>query len=104
MTVAWSTVLVACGIAYGLKLAGYLVPVSWLSHARAIRVTALLPVCLLAALVVVQGFTNGDHLTLDARAAGLVVAAGALVARVPFIVVVALAAGAAAGLRALGWG
>ncbi|HET6826668.1 MAG TPA: AzlD domain-containing protein, partial [Amnibacterium sp.] len=49
-------------------------------------------------------FSSGQQLVLDARAAGLVVAAGALLLRAPFIVVVALAAVTAALLRMLGWG
>jgi hypothetical protein len=100
----WPTVLAACGIAYALKLAGYLVPVGWLSGARVARVTTLLPVCLLAALVIVQSFTDGDRLVLDARVAGLGAAAIALTLRAPFIVVVLVAAAAAAALRAAGWG
>jgi hypothetical protein len=100
----WPTVLAASGIAYALKLAGYLVPVGWLSGPRVARVTTLLPVCLLAALVIVQSFTAGDRLVLDARVAGLGAAAVALTLRAPFIVVVLVAAAAAAALRAAGWG
>jgi uncharacterized membrane protein len=102
---AWVTVLVACALAYVLKLAGYLVPAHWLSGPRISRVTALLPVALLTGLVVVQTFATPDHgLTLDARAAGLGVAVVALLLRAPFIVVVVLAAGTAALLRHFGWG
>ena len=102
---AWVTVLVACALAYLLKLAGHLVPAHWLSGPRLSRITALLPVALLAGLVVVQAFaTPSQGLTLDARAAGLVVAVVALVLRAPFIVVVVLAAATAALLRHFGWG
>ncbi len=100
----WPTVLAASAIAYALKLAGYLVPVGWLTGERIARVTTLLPVCLLSALVVTQAFTNGDHLTLDARVVGLAAAAIALTLRAPFIIVVIVAAGSAAALRAAGWG
>ncbi|MEO9174369.1 MAG: AzlD domain-containing protein [Gaiellales bacterium] len=99
----WSTVIVASAIAYGLKLAGYLVPVELLTGRRIARVTELLPACLLAALVVVETFTSGNRLVLDARAAGLAAALLALVLRAPFIVVVIVAAGTAAALRAAGW-
>jgi uncharacterized membrane protein len=102
---AWATVLLACGLAYLTKLAGYLVPAHWLSGRRISRVTALLPVALLTGLVVVQAFATADHgLTLDARAAGVAVAVVALLLRAPFIVVVVLAAATAAALRHLGWG
>ncbi len=63
----------------------------------------MLPAALLASLVVLQTFSTGPHLVLDARAAGLVVAIMALVLRLPFIVVVVLAAATAAALRAFGW-
>jgi uncharacterized membrane protein len=101
----WVTVLAACLAAYLLKLAGYLVPDRWLSGMRVRRTTALLPVALLMALVVVQTFaTAGSGLTVDARVGGLAVAVVALLLRAPFIVVVVLAAVTAAGLRHLGWG
>ncbi|HET8601372.1 MAG TPA: AzlD domain-containing protein [Segeticoccus sp.] len=99
----WVTVLAASVIAYGLKYLGYVVPHQWLEGERVTRVTALLPVALLAALVAVQGFTSsGGGFVLDARAAALGVAAVALLLRAPFLVVVVLAAVTAAALRALG--
>jgi len=99
---AWATVLLASGIAFALKFAGYLVPAEWLGRPRIARVTNLLPPTLLAALVVVQTFTTGEHLVLDARVGGLLAAFVALLVRAPFIVVVIVAAATAAGLRALG--
>jgi hypothetical protein len=102
MTV-WIAVLAASAVAYACKLAGYTIPPRWLAHPRMIRVTAMLPAALLAALVVLQTFSSGTRLVLDARAAGLVVAVLALLARAPFIVVVVLAAATAAVLRAAGW-
>jgi branched chain amino acid efflux pump len=100
----WATVLVASAIAFALKLAGYLVPAAWLERPRVARVTELMPPCLLAALVVVQGFTTGDELVLDARAGAVAVAVVALLLRAPFLVVVTAAAATAAGLRAAGIG
>lgn len=99
----WWPVLAACAGAYLLKLAGHLVPARWLEGARVRRITSLLPVALLAALVVVQTAVAGQRLVLDARAAGLAVAAVALLLRAPFVVVVVLAAVTAALLRHLGW-
>jgi hypothetical protein len=101
----WTTVLLASGLAYALKLAGYVVPHHVLDGAVLSRVAAMLPVALLSALVAVQTFTgSGGGLTLDARAAGVAVAISALLLRAPFLVVVFLAAATAATLRALGWG
>lgn len=100
----WTWVLIACGAAYVLKLLGYLVPERVLDHPAVVRVSALLPVALLAGLVAVQTVGGpGGTLVLDARLAGLAVAAVALLLRAPFLVVILLAAAAAAALRALGW-
>ena len=63
------------------------------------RVADVIPVALLAALVSVQVFARGSHLTIDARAAGLAVAVVALLLRAPFLVVVIAAATTAALLR-----
>lgn len=100
----WVAVLGAAAVGYALKVAGYLVPARWLQHPVATRISTLLPVALLAALVVVQTVTSGDRLVVDARVLGLGVAAVALYFRAPFIVVVVLAAVAAALVRAAGWG
>jgi len=95
---AW--LLLACLLAFLTKLAGHLVPSERLEGAKMRRVTGLLPVALLSSLVVVQTFGGaGGALVVDAR-----LAAVGLLLRAPFILVVALAAAVAAGLRALGWG
>jgi hypothetical protein len=72
-----------------------------LADRRVRRIGALLPVALLSALVATQTFTTGQDLTLDARAAGLAVAAAAVLLRAPFLVVVVGAAGATALVRAV---
>jgi len=97
----WTAVLVASLGCYLLKLAGWSVPPRWLAGARLQRAALLLPVALLAALVAVQAFAGDRSLVLDARAAGLGVAAVLLVLRAPFLLVVLAAAVTAAGLRAL---
>jgi branched-subunit amino acid transport protein len=100
----WLALLVATAIAFGLKLVGYLVPADLLSEPHVKRVTAALPIALLAALVAIQTFNGeGGAFTLDARLAAVGVAIVALLLRAPFIVVVVLGAATAAGLRALGW-
>jgi branched chain amino acid efflux pump len=100
---AWIAVLAASVIAYAFKVAGYTVPPTFLAQPRLLRVTEVLPAALLASLVVLQTFSTGSHLALDARAAGLGAAVVALVLRAPFIVVVIVAAVTAALLRAAGW-
>lgn len=100
----WAWIVVAGLAAYVLKLAGYLVPERVLEHPRMTRVTSVLTIGLLSALVVMNTFTAGTDLVLDARLVALLVAAVALVRRAPFLLVVVLGAAAAAVSRALGWG
>jgi hypothetical protein len=101
----WATVLLASGLAFAVKFLGHVVPHRLLDRAVFSRVSAMLPVALLSALVAVQTFTaKGGGLTLDARAAGVAVAVSALLVRAPFLVVVILAAATAGTLRALGLG
>ena len=96
----WAAILVASAGSFLLKLLGWSVPSRVLERERVRRAVVLVPVALLAALVVVQTFAVGRHLQLDARAAGLAVAALAIALRAPVLLVVALAAGTAALLRA----
>ncbi len=65
------------------------------------RLIVLLPAALLSALVVVQTFADGKALVLDARAAGLAAAIVAVALRASVLIVLLVAAGTAAGLRAL---
>jgi hypothetical protein len=88
----WIGILVGCLGCYLFKLAGLSVPRSLLERPKVQRISALLPVVLLSALVAVQAFSFGSALVLDARAAGLAVAGLAVWRRWPFLVVVALAA------------
>jgi hypothetical protein len=93
----------ACALAFGLKVAGFLVPAGRLEGQRTSRALVLLPIALLSGLVAVQTFDAGGHLALDARLAGLLAAVVALLLRAPFLVVIAAAALVASGLRWLGW-
>jgi branched-subunit amino acid transport protein len=87
---------------YVVKLVGLLVPAGALERPLVRRLAALLPVALLAALTAQQTFAEGHALVLDARAAGLVAAAVALILRAPFLLVVAAAVIVTAGVRAVG--
>jgi uncharacterized membrane protein len=98
----WPAVIIGSLGAYLLKLSGYVIPEGVLDNDRLRRLTALLPVALLAALVAVQTFSTGTELQVDARIAGLAAAIIALALRAPFLVVVLIAAITAAVLRALG--
>jgi branched-subunit amino acid transport protein len=100
----WPAVLAASALSWLTKWAGHLLPEQVLDRPLVRRFAALLPIGLLAALTAVQTFWSVDGFTLDARAAGLVVAVVALLLRAPFLVVVLGAAATAAALRAIGWG
>lgn len=99
----WITVLVASGGAFLEKLLGYLLPHSFLERESVRRMTGLLPVSLLSALVVVQTFSLDSSISVDARLLGIAVAVIALLLRAPFIVVVVLAAAVTGLVRWLGW-
>jgi branched chain amino acid efflux pump len=98
MTV-WLPVLLASAGCYALKFAGLAAPQRLLDRPAVRKVVELIPLALLAALIAVQTFATGQRLVLDARAAGLVAAAVAVLLRAPFVVVVVVAALAAALVR-----
>lgn len=104
MSMLWIAVIAASLASFVQKWLGYQVPSEVLERPRVARVTRLLPIALLGALVAVQTATDGTAIVADARLAAVGVAAVLLVLRAPFLVVVIGAAAAAATLRALGWG
>ncbi len=101
MTV-WTAVAVASVVCLALKAVGYLIPARWFEAPAPSRIVDLLTVALLAALVAVQTLGVGQQIVVDARVPALLVAAGLLVLRAPFLVVVVAAALVAALLRL--WG
>ncbi|MBF4560552.1 AzlD domain-containing protein [Microbacterium sp. VKM Ac-2870] len=98
----WTAVLASSLLCLALKALGYLIPPRWIEAPRAQRSVDLLTVALLAALVAVQTLGVGQQIVADARVPAVIVAAGLLVLRAPFLVVVIAAAVVAALLRA--WG
>jgi hypothetical protein len=100
----WGWILLACALGFLTKLAGHLVPAEWMKNPRMSRVAGILTIGLLASLTVVNTFSSGQELVLDARLGALGAAAVALVLRAPFLLVVIVGAAAAALLRLAGWG
>jgi branched-subunit amino acid transport protein len=100
-TALWVAVLAGSLGCYLLKHAGLSVPARILSNPAVQRVATALPIALLTALIVIQTFTSGHRLVVDARAAGLAAAAVAVLLRAPFLVVVGVAAVTAAVIRLL---
>lgn len=99
----WDAVLIASVVCVALKGVGYLIPPRWFEAPAPSRITDLLTVALLAALVAVQALGAGQEIVVDARVPALLVAAGLLLIRAPFLVVVVAAALVAALLRLAGW-
>ncbi|MDO9398495.1 MAG: AzlD domain-containing protein [Herbiconiux sp.] len=98
---AWNVVILAAVICFGLKALGYLIPPRAFEHPTVARIANLLTVALLAGLIGVQTFGAGQSIQIDARLPAVVVAAGLYALKVPFVVVVIVAALVAAGIRAL---
>lgn len=98
MTATVVLVVLAVGT-YGLKAAGPLALGDRELPATLQRASQLLPAAMLAALVAVSTVTADRHLTVDARLVGVAAAAVALWRRAPFVLVVAVAAGATALTR-----
>lgn len=93
---SWAAVLALCAAAYGLKALGAF------AAARAPSIGAageldVLVVPVIAGLIVVQTVGSGQGIVIDARLAGLGVAALLIWRRVPLLAVV-LAAGVTAAL------
>ncbi|MGN7976993.1 MAG: branched-chain amino acid transporter AzlD [Microbacterium sp. 69-10] len=99
----WNAVLLAACICVGLKAVGYLIPARLLEAPRPARISDLLTVALLGALVAVQSLGAGQAIVVDARVPAVLVAAGLLWMRQSFLVVVVAAAAVAALLRLVGW-
>ncbi len=95
----WLGILLGSLGCYALKIAGLSLPARVLEHPRVRHVAAVIPVALLSALIAVQTFSTGQRLSFDARVVGLLVAAVAVWRRLPFLVVVILAAVSTALVR-----
>ncbi len=97
----WLVIGLSVG-AYLLKVAGLVVIGARKLPAPLERCLILIPASLLAALVVKDTFSSAHELVFDSRSAGLAVAVVAAWRKAPLIVVVILAAGTTALIRAAG--
>ena len=98
----WLWVALACVVAYGTKLVGYLIPRDRLDSPGFHRAAGTVTVGLLAALIVMNTFADGQALRIDSRLVALVVAVAAFALRAPYLLVVVLGAAAAALARLAG--
>ncbi|MEN9956871.1 MAG: hypothetical protein RIR46_479 [Actinomycetota bacterium] len=95
----WLGIFIASITVYSWKLLGYVVPKTVLDNPKIAKVASLLTIALLSALTGVQMLTSGNKIEFDGRIPALIVAVVLLALRVPFIVMVSVAAGAAALIR-----
>ncbi len=101
MTAIWVTIAVLALATAALKLVGPLALGGKPLHANAFAIVELLASALLAALVVVETFAHGRHLTVDARVVGVAFAGVLIWRRAPMTAVVVGAAAATALVRLL---
>lgn len=95
----WAWILMASSACYTMKLAGQLVPSRVFSNERVEQLLGLVPIALLGALIASQVLVSGHRWTVDARLPAIIVAAGLVALRAPFLVVVVGAALTAALVR-----
>ena len=98
---SWGLVLTLAVGAYAFKVLGFIVFGGRTLPPVVERCLALIPVALIAALVVKDTFSVGQHLQIDARAAGVGCAVLAAWRRAPLIVVIVVGAAVTAAVRAL---
>ncbi len=101
MTTIWVVVIVTGVATLALKAAGPLLLGGKPLPARVTSLVSLLAPALLAALVAIGTFAQGQRLVIDARVLGVGAAAVAIRLRAPVLLVVVLAAAVTACARAL---
>jgi branched-subunit amino acid transport protein len=101
VTEVWITIGVLALASAAIKASGPVVLGGRPLPRVALGVISLLASALLAALVITQTFTDDQELVLDARAAGVGAAAGALALRASLVVTMVCAAAVTALVRAV---
>ena len=100
----WLGLLFASLAVYSWKFIGSLVPSKVLDHPKMAQLVSLITVALMSGLIGIQTLVSDRQVEVDSRLPAVLVAVALTVLRLPFIVVVAVAALVAAGLRfVLGW-
>lgn len=98
---SWTFVFVLAATAYAFKVLGLVIVGDRKLPPVLDRCLALIPAALIAAIIVKDTFSVGQHLQLDARAAGVGAAVVAAWRKAPLIAVIVIGAGVTAGVRAL---
>jgi branched-subunit amino acid transport protein len=97
----WTLVFVLAAGAYFFKVLGLVIIGERALPPVLERCLGLIPAALIAALVVKDTFSVGQHLQIDARAAGVGIAVLAAWRKAPLILVILLGASVTAAIRAL---
>lgn len=97
---SWAFVFVLAATAYGFKVLGLVLVGDRKLPATLDRCLALIPAALIAALVIKDTFSVGQHLQVDARAAGVGAAVVAAWRKAPLILVIVIGAAVTAAIRA----
>lgn len=92
----WSWIILGAGMAFIIKLAGYLLPQSLLDRPVVTELASAMTVGLLAALTVMNAVGQGQAVVLDSRLLALAAGGAALSLKAPYIVVVIVGGLAAA--------
>jgi branched-subunit amino acid transport protein len=100
--VTWTALLLLAVGTYGIRLAGIALRDRLRLPPQVTRLLDLSATALLVALVATAALTADGGFAGWARPAGVAVGAAAALLKAPFVLVVVLAAGVAAGLRAIG--
>ena len=95
----WTFVFALAATAYAFKVLGLVLVGERKLPAMLDRCLALIPAALIAALVVKDTFSVGQHLQLDARDAGVGAAVIAAWRKAPLIAVIVIGAGVTALVR-----
>ena len=97
----WTLVFALAATAYAFKVLGFVLVGERRLPPMLDRCLALIPAALIAALVMKDTFSAGQHLQLDARAAGVAAAVIAAWRKAPLIAVIVIGAAVTATFRAL---
>jgi branched-subunit amino acid transport protein len=98
----WTLILLLAAGAYAFKVLGLVIIGDRPLPAVLERCLNLIPAALIAALIVKDTFSVGQHLQIDARVAGVGAAVVAAWRRAPLILVIVIGAAVTAAVRALG--
>ena len=98
----WTTILVGSAIVAATKFVGFVLPARFTESPAVQQISDSVTVALLAALVVIQTAGAGSAIVIDARLVAVLAAAVLLWRKVPFIIVILVAAAIAGGVRAVG--